>query len=96
MKALKENLIAILLKNNVLSQEQLEKALKIQTERQMPLRRVLVDEKIIGEDQLLQFLSTHLYIPSLHLSKYKFDPEIVKLIPAHMAQQYTVIPISRI
>jgi type IV pilus assembly protein PilB len=96
MKALKENLIAILLKNKVLSQEQLEKALKIQTERQIPLRRVLVEEKIIGEDQLLQFLSTHLYIPSLHLSKYKFDPEIVKLIPAHMAQQYTVIPISRI
>ena len=96
MKALKENLIEILLKNKVLTQEQLDRALKIQNDRQVPLRRVLIDEKIIGEDQLLQFLSTNLYIPSLHLSKYKFDPEIVKIIPAHMAQQYTVIPISRI
>ncbi|MFA6384225.1 MAG: ATPase, T2SS/T4P/T4SS family [Candidatus Omnitrophota bacterium] len=96
MKALKENLIDILLKNKVLSQEQLDRALKIQTERQIPLRRVLIDEKIIGEDHLLQFLSTHLYMPTLHLSKYKFDPEIIKLIPPHMAQQYTVIPISRI
>ncbi|HQO38398.1 MAG TPA: GspE/PulE family protein [Candidatus Omnitrophota bacterium] len=96
MKALKENLIEILLQNKLLTQEQLDRAVKIQNERRIPLRRVLIDEKIIGEEQLLQFLSTHLYIPSLHLSKYKFDPELVKIIPAHMALQYTVIPISKI
>lgn len=96
MKALRENLKEMLLQNNILSQEQLDKALKIQNERGITLRRVLIDEKIIGEDQLMQFLSTHLYIPSLHLTKYKFDPDIVKLIPDHMARQYTVIPLSRI
>jgi len=96
MKALKENLIEILLENKVLTQQQLDRAVKLQNERGVPLRHILTEEKIIGEEQLLQVLSTHLYIPSLHISKYKFDPEVVKIIPEHIAQQYSLIAISKI
>jgi len=96
MKALKENLIEILLQNKLITQEQLDKAIKIQKTKGVSLRRVLVDEKIISEEELLSLLSNRLYIPTLHLTKYKFDPDIINLIPRHVAWQYSVIPLSRI
>jgi type IV pilus assembly protein PilB len=96
MKALKENLIEILLQNKVITLEQLDKAIKIQKAKGISLRRVLVDEKIISEEELLPLLSNRLYIPTLHLTKYKFDPDIINLIPRHVAWQYSVIPLSRI
>ena len=95
MQTLKENIIEILLKSKRLQREQIKKALQIQKEKGIPLRNVLVDEGFILEEELLSLLSGQLYIPILHLSKFKFDPEIVKLIPEHIARQYCLIPLSR-
>lgn len=94
MQTLKENIIEILVESKRLTQEHLEKALEIQRERQIPLRTVLIEQGIISEEELLSLLSEQLYIPTLHLTRYKFDPEIIKLIPERMARQYKVIPLS--
>jgi len=96
MKALKENLIEILLQNKLVTKEQLDHALEIQKSKGITLRKVLVQEKLVSEDELLSLLSSRLYIPTLHLAKFKFDQEIVKLIPVHTARQYQVIAFSRI
>ena len=95
MKGLKDNLIEILLQNKLVSREQLDRALAVQKEKGISLRRVLIDEKIISEDDLLSLLSNRLYVPTLHLTKYRFDPEVTRLIPEHMARQYKIIPLSR-
>ena len=96
MKALKENLIEMLLANKLVTKEQLDHALEIQKSKGISLRMVLVQEKLVSEDELLSLLSSRLYIPTLHLAKFKFDQEIVKLIPEHTARQYRVIAFSRI
>lgn len=96
MQALKDNIIEILLKSRQLSKEQLERALELQKEKNIPLRKVLVEEKLISKEVLLSLLSEQLYVPTLHLSKYKFDPQIVSLVPEHMARLYNLIPLSRI
>jgi type IV pilus assembly protein PilB len=95
MQTLKENIIELLLKSKHLSSEQLENALQIQRQKGIPLRRVLVEEGFISEEELLSLLSNQLYIPILHLTKYKFDPEIIKFVPEHIAKQYCLIPLSR-
>ena len=95
MKGLKDNLIEILLQNKLVSKEQLDRALAVQKEKGISLRRVLIDEKMISEDDLLSVFSNRLYVPTLHLAKYRFDPEITRLIPEHMARQYKLIPLSR-
>ncbi len=95
MQTLKENIIEILLKSKRLQAEQIEKALQIQKQKEIPLRRVLVEQGFISEEELLSLLSSQLYIPILHLTKYKFNPEIIKLIPEHIARQYCLIPLSR-
>ncbi|MCK9604368.1 MAG: GspE/PulE family protein [Candidatus Omnitrophica bacterium] len=95
MQTLKESIVEILVKSKRISQEQLEKAIQLQKQKQIPLRRVLIEHKIISEEELLSLLSEQLYIPTLHLTKFKFDPEIIKLIPERMATQYSVIGLSR-
>lgn len=96
MQALKENIIEILLKSKLLTKEQLENTLDLQREKGMPLRRLLVEEGIISEETLLSLLSEQLYVPELHLAKYKFDQNIINIIPERMARLYNLIPLSRI
>lgn len=95
MQTLKESIIEILLKSKKLKEGQLDKALAIQKQKQVPLRKVLIEQGIISEEVLLSLLSEQLYIPTLHISKYKFAPEIIKLIPERLARQYVLIPLSR-
>ncbi len=96
MPNLKENIIEILIKSKKLNPQQLENALMVQKEKRIPLRKVLVDRGIISEEEIMALFSEQLFIPALHLGKYKFDPEIVRLIPEHMARFYTIIPLSLI
>jgi type IV pilus assembly protein PilB len=96
MSTLKETIIDILLKSNKLSKEQLERGLQIQREKGVPLRKVLVEQGFIQEEVLLALLSEQLYIPTLHLAKFKFDPAIISLVPERMARLYNLIPLSKI
>lgn len=96
MHSLKENIIEILLKSKHITKEQLDRALDLQKEKGIPLRKVLVDKGIISEDTLLSLFSEQLYMPALRLAKYKFDPEIINLVPERMAKLYNIIPLSRI
>jgi hypothetical protein len=92
MPTLKENIIEILLKSKQINKEQLEKALVMQKKKQVSLRKILVDQGVISEDDLLEILSQHLYIPTLRLSKYKFDPKITQLIPERLLYRVWQIP----
>lgn len=95
MATLKDNIIEILIKSNHLDKKQLDKALEIQKKKGTPLRNVLVDQGLITEETLLSLLSEQLYIPTLHLNKYKFDVNVTSLIPERMSKQYILIPLSK-
>jgi len=96
MHTLKENIIEILLKSEHITKAQLDQALSLQKEKGIPLRRILVDEGIISEEVLLSLFSEQLYMPTLRLGKFRFDTEIVNLIPERMAKLYNTIPLSKI
>jgi len=95
MLTLRENIIEILIKSNYLSKQQLDEAIQIQKTRGTPLRKILAEKGFLSEEKLLSLLSNQLYIPLIHLERYKFDPEIIKLIPERMAKQYRLIPLSK-
>jgi type IV pilus assembly protein PilB len=95
MQTIREKIIGILIASKRLSKEQVEKSLQIQKEKQIPLKKVFIEQGIISEEELLSLLSEQLYIPTLHLAKYKFDQEIIKLVPEHIAREYNLIPLSR-
>ncbi len=96
MATLKDKIIEILVNSKQITEVQLKKALDLQKEKQLPLRQVLIAQGLIQEEELLSMLSQQLYMPTLHLAKYKFDPELIHLVPEHIARQYKIIPLSRI
>ena len=96
LKSLKERLRDILINGRLITPEQLNEAIDVQKKKGGHLASILVNLGYIGEKDLLLTLSKELNIPPANLSKLEIPPEIIKLIPKHMAEHYGIIPISRI
>ncbi|MEW6170929.1 MAG: GspE/PulE family protein, partial [Candidatus Omnitrophota bacterium] len=96
MVTLKDRLIKILIDTKIITQEGLNKALETQRKSGLSLRQVLIDQGFVKEEDLISILAKHLFIPVLHLEKYKIDPSVIQIIPERVARQYIVIAISQI
>lgn len=96
MYSLKERLTEILIKNKVISEPQLNKALKAQKQKGGSLKDILVELGFVNEKDLMAALSQGLGIPPIALSRFKIDPEILKLIPSDVARKYRIVPVSKV
>ncbi len=95
--ALKHQLLGeILLKQSLITQEQLDEALEVQREKTSPLGQVLVRLGHIKERDLLKGLGKQLGIPFVpHLKNVEIDRELITKIPIHFAKKYEVLPIRK-
>ncbi len=94
-KSIKARLTDFLVKN-VITQEQLDKALTIQREKGGSLSRILIDEGFSSEKKLMAGLSAYLGLPPIDLSKIKIAKELIELLPRNIAVFYEAVPISRV
>jgi type IV pilus assembly protein PilB len=85
----------LLVREGLIDQEQLQRALAEQKGTNEKLGSILVRLNLISEDQLIAFLSKQYGIPSIQISQLDIDPEVIKLVPAQIAKKYEVLPISR-
>jgi len=87
----------ILVKNNLISREQLSCALEEQklSGNQLRIGSILISQKHLTEEQLTSFLSKQYSVPSVNLSDYEIDPAVIKIIPPDVAQKYQLIPVNR-
>ncbi|MFQ5418320.1 MAG: type II secretion system ATPase GspE [Myxococcota bacterium] len=77
-----------------LTDEQIEAARQTQLEKGGRLGEILVDMKVITEDDLLQALAEQMelrYLPKI--SAEEIDTALVARIPINFARQYTLIPL---
>ncbi|PIQ89024.1 MAG: type II secretion system protein GspE [Candidatus Omnitrophica bacterium CG11_big_fil_rev_8_21_14_0_20_42_13] len=95
MPSLKDRLSEILLKNNLINEEQLKTALQVQKEKGGKLRDILIGLKFINEKDLVSVLSQGLGFPCIELSQLEIEPEILETIPAQTARHYQIIPLSK-
>jgi len=86
----------MLLKANLITQEQLKKALEEQKKTKERIGAVLVRSEFITEDELLSFLGRQFNIPVVDLEKYDINPDLVKLLPEDLMQKNLAFPINRI
>ncbi len=86
----------ILKKTQAISPSNLKRAQELQKVNGKKLIRVLVDEGVIAEKDLMFLLSSELGIPVLDLTAYKIDPKVLEIIPKKIAERYEIIPISKI
>lgn len=96
MYSLKERLTEILIKDKIVSEVELKKALKIQKQKGGSLKDVLVELGFANEKDLMAALSQGLGIPPIALSRFKIDIDIIKLIPRDIARKYQIVPVSRV
>ena len=66
----------------------------IQQDRNISLVRALLKQGIISEQDLLVLLMRELHVPSIDLTKYRFDERLKSVIGEKTARQYMVMPIS--
>jgi type IV pilus assembly protein PilB len=85
----------LLVREGLISAEQLQRAVAEQKGSSDKLGTVLVRLNLIGEEQLIGFLSRQYSIPSITLSQLDIDADVLKLVPAQIAKKYDVVPVKR-
>ncbi|MDP1773645.1 MAG: GspE/PulE family protein [Methylobacter sp.] len=81
----------LLVKNQIITEEQLMSALAEQKKTGRQLGRILINLNFVSETELLNFLSQQLKIPFLDISQYPRKPEVVKLLPESAARRFRVL-----
>jgi len=84
----------ILLSLNMLTREQLDRCLQIQTDNHLKLGEILVSEGYLRKDQLGSVLEFQTGVPYVELSMIDINPAIPKLISEKLARRHNVIPIQ--
>jgi MSHA biogenesis protein MshE len=85
----------LLVESRKISEAQLQEALAEQKRTGRKLGQVLVDNGIITEEAILETLSQQLKLPFVDLLHYRFNPEIVRLIPEVQARRFRAIALAR-
>ena len=87
----------ILVKNNIITSEQLAAALQEQkmSGGQSKLGSILVKQGLIKEPDLVSFLSRQYGVPTICLADYEIDPAVIKIIPPEVIQKYNLVPVNR-
>jgi len=86
----------ILVKESLITQDQLQKALEFQRANGGKLGSCLTRMGFITDDDITGVLSRQYGVPSINLKYYEIDQTVIKLIPQDTAQRYQVIPLSRV
>src|SRR5881628_3126433 len=86
----------ILVKESLITQDQLQKALEFQRANGGKLGSCLTRMGFITDDDITGVLSRQYGVPSINLKYYEIDPNVIKLIPQDTAARYQVIPLSRV
>ncbi len=85
----------LLVKEGQITPDQLREALRRQKEQGGRLGTNLVSMGLIGEADLVSFLSKHFGVAAIDLSGMAIDETVVKIIPADIARKYTIMPVSK-
>jgi type IV pilus assembly protein PilB len=86
----------LLVKEKVITQEQLDRALTEQKRNGSRLGSVLVKLGYVSDEDVTNFLSRQYGVPAINLSYFDIDPSVVKLIPPETARRYQILPLSRV
>jgi len=96
VKTIKEKVLDALAHSHGISKKDLDDAVVLQKEKGIGLDRILIEKGFVSEQDLLSLLVKEFHIPTINLSKYKIDPSLKEMIPARIARQYHLIPISKL
>jgi type IV pilus assembly protein PilB len=86
----------LLVKENMITVEQLDAALKHQRQHGGRLGSIMITLGFVQDDDITSVLSRQYGVPSINLAYFEIDPAVIKLIPVETAQKYMIVPLSRV
>src|SRR5574340_1083980 len=86
----------LLVKEKLITQDQLKRAIDYQREHGGRLGTCLVKLGFVGDDDITAILSRQYGVPSINLKYYEVDPAVIKLVPQETAVRYQIVPLSRV
>jgi type IV pilus assembly protein PilB len=86
----------LLIKANLITQDQLKEALKAQKDLGgAKLGEALIKLGFVAEEDITECLSQQFGVPSINLNHFEIDPSVIKLIPADVARKYNILPVNK-
>jgi type IV pilus assembly protein PilB len=85
----------LLVREGLVSQEQLEQALIEQRSSGARLGYVLVKLGFVLEIEITKMLARQYHVPAVDLSQFQVNEKIIKLIPSEVALKHTILPLKR-
>jgi type IV pilus assembly protein PilB len=89
-------LLDLLIKENLLTQDEAGRALAEQRRSGERLATILTRLGFLTEDELLDFLSRKYGIPVINLGRVEIEPGILQLIRKEIVQKYQVFPVRKV
>ena len=84
----------ILIDSGIISEAQLQDAIRFQKEHFLKLGEALVQMAYVTKDEIAKTLSIQLKIPLVDLIDEDVDRQVAKLIPQNVARKYNLIPFA--
>lgn len=95
MKRKSKRLGDILIECNLINDDELEYALRIQKNTGQKLGEILTTEKIVEEEELIHVLELQLGTKYVDIKKLSIKSEVPKYIDEKLARRHCVIPVSK-
>jgi len=92
---LNERIGQLLVKENLLSADQLSKARDEAAVKGQRLGAQITQLGFLDESELTDFVAKQYGVPSMDLDEIEIDPEVAGLIPQEVVEKHNVLPISR-
>jgi type IV pilus assembly protein PilB len=85
----------LLVREKLISLQQLRQAQEEQRKSGTNLGNALAKLGYISDDRITSFLSAQYRVPAINLDEYDLDPDVVKLVPKEICQKHRIVPLSR-
>src|SRR5512141_356765 len=85
----------LLVRENLISVQQLRKAQEEQQKSGARIGTALIKTGAIEESKLTDFLSKQYGVPAINLKDFDIDPDIIKLIPKEVCEKHVILPVNR-
>lgn len=85
----------LLIKNELITEEQLNKALEVQGTKGGRLGSILIDMNMVDEHTIAELLSKQYGVPYVDLSIIEIDQDAMDSLSAELCKKYLVVPFGR-
>lgn len=93
--AMERRLGEMLVKDSIITREDLEAAMNRQEEENASLGRVIVELGLASEWEMAATIGKQLNVPFITLSHYEIDRQVIESIPEDIVRKYKIVPVDK-